>query len=245
MFDKSRGIKMSRVILLNYFILISSVISSCWSQKITSYYITNPQDTFYFSQKNNTFLFVCPLNAINKDSSFLDKTSKLLKSDKRLKLAEVHLLFYKPTLSAQTFNALSISGLDSIIKLDGILQCFAINFPCDRIDSTMKRVRLKNKYWYKNYSYAVTEALISPNIMCPQNLGERLYFYDDFMKELLAPIYSEKEEIEFLKSRITDLEIELLKIQEQIKKSMPVENSNPPLNDGEIKKQKKFNRDKK
>lgn len=232
---------MSRIILINYFIFTSSIISSCWSQNIVSYNITNPLDTFHFSAKNKTFLFVCPLDAVNKDSIFLDKASNLLKSDKRLKLVEVHLLFYKPTLSTQKFNALSISGLDSIIKLEGILQCFAINFPCDRIDSTVKRVRLKNKYWYKNYSYAVTEALISPNIMCPQNLGERLYFYDDFMKELLAPIYTEKEEIEFLKSRITDLEIELLKIQEQIKKSVPVENSNPPLNDGEIKKKKKFN----
>jgi hypothetical protein len=79
-------------------------------------------------------------------------------------------------------------------------------------------------------------------VICPTNLGERLYFYKDFLSELIFPKYTEKEEIEFLKSRITDLENELLKIQEQIKTSVPVEISNPPLHDGEIKKKKKFNR---
>jgi hypothetical protein len=241
MFDKRSGRKMRKIVLLNYILIVSNIISTCWSQNITSYYITNPQDTFHFSAKKKTFLFVCPTDEVNTDSVFLDKVYDLVKSDKRLKSAEIHLLFYKPTFSVKKYNALRILGLDSTIKINGILQCFAINFPCERIDSTVQRVMLKNKYWYKNYSYAVTEALISPNIMCPQNLGERLYFYDDFMKELISPKYSEKEEIEFLKSRITDLEIELLKIQEQIKKSVPVENSPPPFIDGEIKKKKKFN----
>lgn len=219
-------------------------IGNIWSQKPLIHQIKNPQDTFHFETNHRAFLFVCPTDAVNTDSIFLAKASNLLKSDKRLKLVEVHLLFYKPTLSAQKFNALRISGLDSIIKLDGILQCFALNFPCERVDSTLSRANLKTKYWFKNYSYNVTEAVIYDN-MCPQNLGERLFYYNDMMKELISPKYSEKEEIEFLKSRITDLEIELLKIQEQIKKSVPVENSNPPLNDGEIKKKKKFNRFKK
>ena len=215
-------------------------LGNIWSQKPLIHQIKNPQDTFHFETNHRAFLFACPTDAVNTDSIFLAKASNLLKSDKRLKLAEVHLLFYKPTLSAQKFNALRISGLDSIIKLDGILQCFALNFPCERVDSTLSRAILKTKYWFKNYSYNVTEVIIYDN-MCPQNLGERLFYYNDMMKELISPKYSEKEEIEFLKSRMANLEKELTKMQENMEKLWPADKKENNKNEEEYIKKKKFN----
>jgi hypothetical protein len=216
------------------------VLGNIWSQKPIIHQISNPQDTFHFETNRQAFLFVCPTDVVNTDSVFFTKASSLIKSDKRLKIAEVHLLFYKPSLSAKKFNALSISGLDSIIKLEGILQCFAVNFPCDRVDSTLSRANLKNKYWFINYNNNVTEAIIYDN-MCPQNLGERLFYYNDMMKELISPKYSEKEEIEFLKSRIFYLENALMKMQEQMEKLVPAENKENTINEEESKKKKKFN----
>jgi len=225
----------------NYFTFgLIFVLGNIWTQKPITHQIKNPQDTFHFETSNRAFLFICPTDAVNTDSIFLAKASNLLKSDKRLRLAEVHLFFYKPTLSAHKFNALSISGLDSIIKLEGILQCFAVNFPCDRVDSTLNRANLKTKYWFKNYSYNVTEVVIYDN-MCPQNLGERLFYYNDMMKELISPKYSEKEEIEFLKSRIADLEKEVMKMQEQMEKLGPADQKENTINEEESKRNKKFN----
>jgi len=217
------------------------VLINTWSQKPSIHRINTPNDTFHFETNHRAFLFVCPTDVVNTDSMFFTKASSLIKSDRRLKIAEVHLLFYKPTLSAKKYNALSISGLDSIIKLEGILQCFAVNFPCDRVDSTLSRANLKTKYWYKNYSYNVTETMISDNIICPKDLGERLYFYNNFMEELISPKYSEKEEIEFLKSRIFYLENALMKMQEQMEKLVPAENKENTINEEESKKKKKFN----
>lgn len=231
---------MKTIYVYTIFYLLGIAYNKCISQVPIIHRIENVKDTFILKSNKPSFVFVCPIDNVNTDSLFINTATKLINSDKRIKTTEIHLCLYKPTLSANKFYKLLLYPNPSIIKLEGNFQCIALNFQCSRVDSTLARENFKKKFWFNYLSENATEALIY-STWCPQDLGERLLYYNEMIKELISPKYSEKEEIEFLKSRITDLEIELLKIQEQIKTSVPVENSNLPLNDGEIKKKKKFN----
>jgi hypothetical protein len=218
---------------MKYRILLLTIISysSVFSQGVLIKKAKDYKDTIRVETLKPTFLFICPIDYVNTDSVYNSKLNSLIKSDKRIKSANIIVAFYKPLMAANKPHCLSINGFDGILELKGTLQCFALNFECGRIDSTLSRSNLKTKYWYKSYSLNTTEIMIYDN-MCPQNLGERLYYYDDFMEELILPYYSEKEEIEFLKQkisnlekRITDLEKLIIKTNENIQSNSQISNS--------------------
>lgn len=186
------------------------------SQRVSINRAKDYKDTIRIETLIPTFLFICPTDFLNTDSIYNSKLNSLIKSDKRNKSANIIVSFYKPLMAANKTHSLYINGLDSIIELKGKLQCFALNFSCDRIDSTLKRTNLKTKYWYNNLSLNTTEIVIYDN-MCPQNLGERLHYYNNFMEELILPYYSEKEEIKFLKQRIFNLENRITNMEKLMK----------------------------
>ena len=196
--------------------LIIIFCSSAKSQSILIKKAKDYTDTFRVETIKPTFLIVCPTNYVSTDSVYNSKLNSLIKSDRRIKSANIIVAFYKPSMAANKLHYLSINGFDDIIELKGDLHFFALNFECDRIDSTLNRNKLKTKYWYKNYALYSTEIMIHNN-MCPQNFGERLYYYKDFMEELILPYYSEKEEIEFLKQKIFNLENRITDMEKLIK----------------------------
>jgi hypothetical protein len=80
-----------------------------------------------------------------------------------------------------------------------------VNYSCERVDSTVNRSSLKNKYWLNSITKNVTEIKLYDN-WCPQNLGERLYYYNDFLKELISPTYTQDDKIQFLENRVSSLD---------------------------------------
>jgi hypothetical protein len=204
------------------------------------------KDTIRIETLKPTFLFICPIDYVNTDSVYNSKLNSLIKSDKRIKSANITVAFYKPLMAANKPHLLNINGFDSIIELKGTLQCFALNFPCGRIDSTLIRTNLKTKYWFKNYGINVTEIMIYDN-MCPQNLGERLYYYNNFLEELILPKYSDKEEIEFLKQNIISLERKVLDLEKLLKNINNNSQHNSQISDSKpnLKSNKEINRENK
>jgi hypothetical protein len=203
---------------MKYLIFFLGIVGSfsALSQSLIIKKAKDYRDTIRIETLIPSFLFICPTDYVNTDSVYNSKLKSLIRSDKRLKSANIILAFYKPLMAANKPHLLKINSFDSVIELKGTLQCIVLNFPCGRIDSTLNRSNLKSKYWFKNFGINTTEILIYDN-MCPQNLGERLHYYNSFMEELILPKYSEKEEIEFLKQSIINLERKINDLEELIK----------------------------
>ena len=231
---------MKTIYVYTIFYLLGIAYNKCISQVPIIHRIENVKDTFILKSNKPAFVFVCPIDNVNTDSLFINTATKLINSDKRIKTTEIHLCLYKPTLSANKFYKLLLYPNPSIIKLEGNFQCIALNFQCSRVDSTLARENFKKKFWFNYLSENATEALIY-STWCPQNLGERLLYYNEMIKELISPKYTEKEEIEFLKSRMANLEKELTKMQENMGKLGPTDKKENNKNEEENIKKKKFN----
>lgn len=223
------------------FIFLSSALNLFGANSDTIIKIKSVNDTINITSQKKTIVFMAPTNGVNNtDSTYFHFSSKLANHLKLKNDVDLLTFIYEPNYDMPNAGIVLNGPQGQISEFNGKFGLFLIQFNDDYIAQNLMRKGFEKVFYIDTLTKNATEIKIH-KVICPTNLGERLYFYKDFLSELIFPKYTEKEEIEFLKSRITDLEIELLKLQEQIKKSVPVEISNPPLHDGEIKKKKKFN----
>lgn len=191
-------------------IIFLAISISAISQSDNVIYSKNYLDTIKLSLKKPTIVFLCPTDFVNTDTMYLFRVKELKR--KYVKSAYVLTVIYTPNSTYS--HVLSIQG-DTLLQFRGYFGCFIVNYSCERVDSTVNRSSLKNKYWLNSITKNVTEIKLYDN-WCPQNLGERLYYYNHFLKELISPIYTQDDKIEFLENRVKSLDELVLQMNSRL-----------------------------
>jgi hypothetical protein len=226
-----------RIVLILFFLTVALNIFG--SIRDTIIKVKSINDTININTQKRTIVFMAPTNGVNNtDSSYFYFTSKLANHLKLNKDIDLLTYIYEPNYDMPNSGIVLAGPKGKISEFNGKFGLYLIQFNSEDIAQNLRRKGFEKIFFIDTVTRNATEIKIH-NVICPSNLGERLYFYKDFLSELIFPKYSEKEEIEFLKSRIYNLENELMKIQEKFEELAQAEKKENTLNEEESKKKKK------
>jgi hypothetical protein len=161
-----------------------------------------------FISKNPTVYFFCPTLHINEEKYF-EQFWKLIGKRKIQKIDSVEFIIvlfkenqFNPSKGAKcSFNS------DSLIIND--FSVLFMNFDSTSVLKNHQRIELK-KYFEVNFVIKnFSQVSLLPSIACFNNLAERIPQYENFISELINPIYSEVERISFLEDSIKKLNNQL------------------------------------
>jgi hypothetical protein len=203
-----------------------------------------------FISKNPTVYFFCPTFHINEEKYF-EQFWKLLGKRKIQKIDSVDftIVLFKENQFNPSKGAKCSFNSDSLIIND--FSVLLMNFDSTSVLKNHQRNELK-KYFEVNFVFKnFAKVSLLPSIACFNNLAERIPQYENFISELINPIYSEEERISFLEDSIKKLNVQLDTLFERLKKfdkrmeklegkatpsNTPIENQ-PINNKGESKKE--------
>lgn len=149
------------------------------------------------SEKKSIYIF-CPINSLDYTKEiYLEKFDKLYKKSKIQAIDSVNfkLIFYKRSTNKSKGLNIYFSKLDSLVLVNDF-EVYFQNFERDEIYKTSQRSDIKKRYVtsFKSDS-KLSKVDISENVSCFNNLAERIPEYENFISQLVNPVYSDAENI--------------------------------------------------
>lgn len=185
--------------------LFLSISQINWAQpKIDTITILSNESIVKFESELQSIYFFCPISSVKK-SEYLDKYSDFIKKKKIQALSETHLkmIFFNdnPKNRSKGLRAY-FSKEDSLIIINEFAVIFQ-NFEGSKLIFTSQREEIKKYYGIKFYSKSnLSNVSINESVGCYNSLSERIPNYENFISQLINPIFSESERITFLEDSI-------------------------------------------
>lgn len=156
------------------------------------------------SKKQSIYIF-CPINSFTKEI-YLEKFDKLFKKSKiqALDSLDFKLIFYKRSTNKSKGLNIYFSYLDSLVLVNEF-EVYFQNFDREKVYKTSLRSEIVKRYITSFISDSnLSKVDISENVSCFNNLAERIPEYENFISQLINPIYSDAEKIIILNQELNN-----------------------------------------
>jgi hypothetical protein len=163
------------------------------------------------SEKKSIYIF-CPINSSDYTKEiYLEKFDKFFKKSKIQAIDSVHfkLIFYKRSTNKSKGLNIYFSKLDSLVLVNDF-EVYFQNFERDEVYNTSQRSDIKKRYVtnFKN-DFKLSKVDISENVNCFNNLAERIPEYENFISQLINPVYTDAEKIVKLEVALKEQQIKI------------------------------------
>jgi hypothetical protein len=204
---------------LAFFFVFS--LQNLWSSpEIDTLYVTSNEDTLEFEKKSKIIYFICPLSNCDKQK-YLEKFSVLLKKKRIQNINNVNfqIVFFHDNVKYRSKGLrIRFSKIDSLILFNDFNVVFQ-NFDKNQLLFTSNREEIKKTYNLFFYNFGnLAKVNLNESIACYSSTDERIPNYENFISQLVNPVFSELERISFLEDSIKKLNVQLDTLFDRLKK---------------------------
>lgn len=159
--------------------------------------------------KSQTIYFFCPINFLPKEE-YIQKFDKLYKKSKIQTIDSLSfmLIFFSRSTNKSKGLNVSFSDKDTMVFINEFETYFQ-NFERKKIEETSVRNEISKRYKTKFISESNLSLIINADIFCFNNLAERIPEYENFISQLVNPVYSDTEKIVKLESDLKEQQIKI------------------------------------
>lgn len=187
------------------------------SPVIDTIYIKSSDSLLRLETTEKTIHFFCRVDATQKEIDYLKKFDLFLKKKEIQKInnLRINLIFYRDANTRDKNIGLKVSFPEK----DTVLNDFSVFFQnFNKIDllNTYKRTEISKVYILKHIANSNLTEIKIAEVFCADLLADNIIQYKDFISQLYNPVFSEKEEIEFLKDSLRSYKKQFDLITEKI-----------------------------
>jgi hypothetical protein len=159
--------------------------------------------------KSQTIYFFCPINFLPKEE-YIQKFDKLYKKSKIQSIDSLSfmLIFFSRSTNKSKGLNVSFSDNDTMVYVNEFETYFQ-NFERKKIEETIVRNEIAKRYKSKFISESNLSLIIIADIFCFNNLAERIPEYENFISQLINPVYSDAEKIVKLEVALKEQQIKI------------------------------------
>ena len=201
-----------------FFILLFVCFNSMAKPEIDTIIIADNSKKNIFKCENEKIYFFCPINSLSKEV-YLEKFEKFNKKRNIQSIEKLNfcIVFYKIGIKKSKGLNITFSKIDSAIFINDFSVVFQ-NFEKSKLEKTGKRLEI-DKYYNTNFFSNSNLASISieESVTCFNSYDERILLYENYISQLINPVYSDSEKISMLNDELVNTNAkvdELMKYQQ-------------------------------
>ena len=176
-------------------------------QKIDSLVIQNTDSIYTLNSLEKTIYFVCPVRNCAK-TEYWNKFNELLSKKKIKKIKEVNftLVFFNENVKNRSKGLkLKFGKSDSVLYVNEFRAYFH-SFQRNDLLKTIERIDISKRYGINFYGdSSLADIFIAEDVSCFSKLSELIPNYEEFISQLINPVYSTEEQIVMLNQKNIEL----------------------------------------
>lgn len=204
---------------LIFFVTIFVCFNSIAKPEIDTIIIADNSKKIIFKCDTEKIYFFCPINSLSKEV-YLEKFEKFFKKRNIQSLDKLNfcIVFYKMGISKSKGLNINFQKIDTTILINDFSVIFQ-NFEKSKLEKTGKRIEI-DKYYNTSFFSNTNLARVSieESVTCFNSYDERIPVYENYISQLINPVYSDSEKIIMLNDelKITNTKVDELLKQQQL-----------------------------